>query len=317
MNAGDHGSVVGIESVTVRYGRNVALRDVSLRVAPGEVYALLGRNGSGKSSLVRCLLGHQKPARGRTRLFGRDSWKRRKELMLRIGVVPEEPDAPPALTARQLARFCSRLYPRWDADGFRARLDRFDVPLGIPFGRLSKGQKGQVMLALALAPGPELLVLDDPTLGLDAVARKTVFGELIGELADRGITIFLTSHDLQGIERVAARIGLLRGGELVVDEGLELLKARCRRLVWRGRATPASRADRSSPPGSEIVAAMAPLAVETVGARPSWEGVVTRYSEAGFERLRAASEVEYAETSPLSLEEIVIALTQNGSGGEP
>jgi ABC-2 type transport system ATP-binding protein len=105
------------------------------------------------------------------------------------------------------------------------RLERLQVPLRTPFRQLSKGQKGAVMLALALGHDPELLVLDDPTLGLDVVARRLVFGELIGELADRGTTVLVTTHDLAGVEGIADRVGILRGGRLVLAGALEALKA--------------------------------------------------------------------------------------------
>ena len=103
--------------------------------------------------------------------------------------------------------------------------DRFDVPVDRPFGRLSKGQKGAVMLALALGHSPELLVLDDPTLGLDVVARDAVFGEVIGDLADRGTSVFVTTHDLRAIEGIADHVAILQGGRLVLSGSLEALKA--------------------------------------------------------------------------------------------
>jgi ABC-type multidrug transport system ATPase subunit len=189
------------------------------------VYALLGRNGVGKSSLLRCLLGQQRASTGVARLFGRDSWRSRQSLMERVGYVPEEPDAPPELNARELALFCGRLNVRWDQPAVLARLERFQVPLATAFRSLSKGQKGAVMLALALGHDPELLLLDDPTLGLDVVARRAVFGELIGELADRSTTVLLTTHDLAGVEGVADRVGILHGSRLVLDGELEALKA--------------------------------------------------------------------------------------------
>lgn len=222
--------LVAVEALSVRYGRRLVLDRVSLGVPEGAVYVLLGRNGAGKSSLVRCLLGEQRPQSGGARLLGGDAWRERAVLLREVGVVPEEPDAPPAMSPRQLARFCSALYPRWDGAGFEARLERFGVPLGLAFGQLSKGQKGQVTLSLALAGSPRLLILDDPTLGLDPVARRAVFDELIGDLADRGTTIFLTSHDLAGVEGIADRVGILRDGRLLVDEEMDALKQRFRRL---------------------------------------------------------------------------------------
>jgi len=217
---------VVVEHLGVRYGSHVALDDVSLRVPRGAVYALLGRNGAGKSSLVRCLLGQQKPNTGRASLLGLDAWSERASAMARTGVVPEDPDAPPGMTVPRIAAFCARLYRSWDVPGVEARLERFDVPRDVPFGRLSKGQKGLVSLALALGHAPELLILDDPTLGLDAVARKALFEELVGDLADRGTSVLLTTHDLAGVEGIADRVGILREGRLVVDEEMETLKQR-------------------------------------------------------------------------------------------
>jgi len=284
-------SSIALEDLTVRYGQRLALDRVSLGVPEGSVYALLGRNGAGKSSLVRCLLGEQKPSAGRALLLGRDVWRERAAILSEVGVVPEEPDAPPAMTARQLSRFCSRLYPRWDAAGVEARLKRFGVPGDTPFGKLSKGQKGQVLMALALAPSPRLLVLDDPTLGLDAVARKAVFEELIGDLADRGTTVLITTHDLAGVERIADRVGILREGRLVLDEEMEALKSRFRRVSF-----PRSR--------EAAVGRLTPLAPVAVASR-GWEvdAVVSRYAE---EHLPVE---DGPEVSSLTLEEIFIALT--------
>ena len=223
---------VACRQVGVRYGRTQAVEEATFQVEPGQVYALLGRNGSGKTSLVRCLLGHQRPTAGRVELFGQDVWSSRQALMHRVGVVAEEPDAPPLMTTRQLVRFCGGLYPTWDQVGVDQRLQRFRIPMDLPFGRLSRGQKGQVALALALGPKPALLVLDDPTLGLDAVARREVYDELLGELAERGTTVFITTHDLAGIEGLADRIGILHQGRLLVDASLEDLKARHRKVSW-------------------------------------------------------------------------------------
>lgn len=282
---------IALERLTVRYGQRLALDQVTLDVPEGSVYALLGRNGAGKSSLVRCLLGEQQPSAGQALLLGRDAWRERAAALVEVGVVPEDPDAPPAMTPRQISRFCSRLYPRWDAAGVEARLERFGVPPDTPFGKLSKGQKGQVAMALALASSPRVLVLDDPTLGLDAVARKAVFEELIGELADRGTTVFITTHDLAGVERIADRVGILRAGKLVLDEEMEAVKHRFRRISFpRSRQEAVTR-----------LAALAPVAVASRG----WEveAVISNYEE---ENLPLADD---PEVTSLTLEEIFIALT--------
>jgi ABC-type multidrug transport system ATPase subunit len=327
---------IAAEELSVHYGRRTALDRVSLAVEPGEVYALLGLNGAGKSSLVRCLLGSQRPAAGRARLLGRDAWRERAAVLAEVGVVPEEPDAPRAMTAAQLSRFCSSLYPRWDAEGVAERLRRCGVPLDLPFGRLSKGQKGQVNLALALGHAPRLLLLDDPTLGLDPLARRAVFEELIGDLADRGTTVFLTTHDLAAVEGIADRIGVLHDGRLLLDEELELLKRRFRRLRFpgvqaeageaagraaaaggpAGRATVPLASTTSAAPLAEI-AGLAPLAVT---ARP-WgvEAVVSNFDEVHFATDGPGGTGAHGrarpEVSALSIEEIFVAVVGHAQGG--
>jgi ABC-2 type transport system ATP-binding protein len=220
-----------VNGVAAGYGRHRVLEDVSLSMEPGQVFALLGRNGTGKSTLVRCLLGVQPVERGTLRVLGEDPWAARQRLLARVGVVPEVPDVPPELRTRQVLRFCASLYSSWDADGVGARLDRSGVPLDRRFEQLSRGQKSALMLALATGHAPDLLILDDPTLGLDPVARNEVFEELIGELADRGTSVFMTTHDLRGIEGIADRVAILREGRLAVNEELESLKGRWARSL--------------------------------------------------------------------------------------
>jgi ABC-2 type transport system ATP-binding protein len=197
------GPALEMDGLTVSYGRTHVVEGLTLAVPRGSVFALLGRNGAGKSSLLRVLLGQRPPAKGRVRLLGEDPWTRRTSLMARVGVVPEEPDAPPEMTPLALSAFCGRLHARWDAPAVAERFRRFEVPTDREFGRLSKGQKGAVMLALALGHAPEV----------------------IGDLADRGTTVFVTTHDLQAIEGIAEHVAILHGGRLALSGRLEALKA--------------------------------------------------------------------------------------------
>ena len=295
MNQAANGVVVSLEHVSVRYGRTSVVEDVSLQVARGSVFALLGRNGTGKSSLVRCMLGQQRVAKGQACLFGRRAWDTRTAAMRLIGVVPEEPDAPPAMSARQLVSMCRAFYPRWDDAAVDARLARSRVPRDVAFGKLSKGQKGAVMLALALGHTPELLILDDPTLGLDPVARKELYDELIGELAERHVTVFITSHDLEGIERFADRVAILKERSLLIDEPLEDLKARFRRIRVTG---PAGRATDWQPFHTHA------------RAERDWgsEAIVTDYSDEALAAFQARLGATDLEVASLSLEEIFVAL---------
>jgi ABC-2 type transport system ATP-binding protein len=281
-------------NVTVRYGRKTAVDAVTLSVASGSVYALLGRNGSGKSSLVRCLLGELRPQTGHVALFGEDVWRHRTQLMERVGVVPEEPDAPPESRVRDLAWFSSRLYSRWQQSAFDRRVKRFGIAPSARFGELSKGQKKQVALALALAAAPDLLILDDPTLGLDVVARKSLFEEVLGDMADRGITVLITTHDLASVESIADRAGILQHGRLVLDEEVETLRGRFRRIRFASQP---------------MVLAQANLVTATVRQWGSGtEAVISNYDEVAFARLRSESQMPVADVAPMSLEEIFIAV---------
>lgn len=291
---------VNAANVTVRYGRKTAVEDVSIAVAPGSVYALLGRNGSGKSSLVRCLLGQLQPQSGHVELFGEDVWKHRTRLMERVGVVPEDPDAPPESRVRDLGWFSSKLYSRWDQGSFERRIERFGIMRKARFGDLSKGQKKQVSLALALATSPEILILDDPTLGLDVVARKSLFEEVLGDMADRGITVLITTHDLSSVESIADRTGILQDGRLVLDEEVETLKGRFRRIRFASQP---------------MALAQANLVAATVR---QWgtgtEAVISNYDDVAFARLRSESKMPVADVTPLTLEEIFIAVAGEHPG---
>lgn len=298
-------SVIQLDRVSVRYGKATAVDDISLSVTAGSVYALLGRNGAGKTSVVRCLLGQQKPTRGTVTVFGRSVWTDRARLMSRVGVVPEDPDAPPEMTTAEIVRFCARLYPKWDSAGVAKRLRRFEVAQNLPYGRLSKGQKRQVLLAIVLAGSPELLLLDDPTLGLDVVARKELFEELVTDLAERGTTVVVTTHDLPGIEAIADRVAILKGGKLVLDEDLETLKWRFRRLRYASAPMPAESVELNQ--------------LQTTSVR-QWgsgvEAVVSNYDDVLLERFRSASGARNVEVSPMSLEEIFIAVAGEPKGAE-
>ena len=285
-------SVIRVDSLTVRYGRNIAVDSASLDIPQGSVYALLGRNGAGKSSLVRCVVGQQKPQSGRVDLFGEDVWTHREKLMERVGVVPEESDAPPEMNVGDVVAFCAALYSRWNEAAVRERLKRFALRPDMKFGTLSKGQKKQVMLAIALAIGPDLLILDDPTLGLDVVARKSLFDEVISDLADRGTTVMITTHDLAGVESLADRVGILKDGRVVLDEQMETLKSRFRRI--RFASAPVALAS-----GNLLAARVTQWGSGT-------EAVVSNFDDVAFERFRNTANV--AEVAPMSLEEIFIAV---------
>lgn len=291
---------IRFEGLSAGYGATRVLEEVSLAVEPGAVYALLGRNGTGKTTAVRCLLGLARPTAGRALLFGHDAWSDRAGAMERVGVVAEEPDAPPTMSAEALARFSAHLYPRFDRRGFDERLRRLGLPARTPFGRLSKGQKAQLALALAVCANVEVLILDDPSLGLDAVARRELYAEVVGQIADRGTTTLITTHDLAGIEGIASHVGILRDGRLVVNDDLETVKATFRH-VRLGRGAQIAGPD------------LAPFRTMNVkiGAF-GVEAILGRYHEERFESWRRSAGLD-ADVAAMSLEEIFAAVAAEGA----
>lgn len=289
----ENGCIIEATSLTIRYGRTMAVDDLSMRVERGSVYALLGRNGAGKSSLVRVLLGFQPAQKGRARVLGLDSWKKRARIMERVGYVPESPDAPPRATTDELVRFCARIEKNWDDKACRDRIARAHIPVKQQFGKLSKGQQRLVSLALALGSNPDLLILDDPTLGLDVVASRTLFEEVISELADRGVTVFLTTHDLAGVERIATHVGVMKDARLIVGEPIESLKARFRRIRSANREI-----GEKLPAGLKLVSRRAAV----VGTEVVVEADGTLF-DAGMSGIGRQVEIE-----PMSLADIFVSL---------
>lgn len=296
--------VASVNDLTIQFGQLKAVNEVSFEVASGEVYALLGRNGAGKSSIVRCLLGQLKATSGTTRLCGEDVWKSRARLMERVAIVPETADIPPEANANQVAALYRKLYPSWQNRQLEDRLARFTINRTAAFSSLSKGQKKQLSLALALATQPEVLVLDDPTLGLDVVARRELYEELIGELADRGTTVLLTTHDLQGVEGIANRVGILEQGRLLLDEPLEALKHRFRRVRFQHGA------DRAA--ADEALSELGPVHLQDFG--ELCEALVESFDPAAVDRLSLKVADQQVATDPVSLEEIFIALCGEDKG---
>lgn len=280
--------VAEFNDVSVRYGPTNVLEGVSFSVPRGTVFSILGRNGAGKSSLLRCLLGLQIPSRGRLSLLGQDPKAAQRPLMRRTGVVPEEPDAPPHLTGQQIIALCGSFYEDWDGMSVETQLQRMRVPTHVPFDSLSRGQRTAMMLALALGHRPELLILDDPTLGLDAVARRTVIDEVITALATRGISVIVATHDLATVERFSEHVVILGRRRLLLCEEMDSLKHRFRRLRGPGGATFEGFAT-----------------VRQIDHPWGREAIVSDFSDSKFESWRAAQ--EGVEALSLSLEEIFLA----------
>jgi ABC-2 type transport system ATP-binding protein len=217
--------------LTKYYSRRAVVNSLNLRVPTGSVYGLLGRNGSGKSTTIKMLLGFVRPDRGSATLLGEDIATISQATRARIAYIAEGHPFLKWMTVAEAIRFTRAFYPRWNADLVDQILDHFALPKRAKIRRLSNGQRAQVSLALAVAPDPELLVLDDPTLGLDTVVRRDFLESLIQIIQREGRTILICSHILADVERVADRIGILVDGVLRVDCPTDYFKQSLRKIV--------------------------------------------------------------------------------------
>lgn len=227
-------NAIEIERLHYRVGKAFEIRQLDLHVPTGSIYGFLGPNGSGKTTTIRLILGLLRPLSGRITVLGDPMPAEHARILARVGYVPEQPHLDPTLTVRELIDFQAAFYPRWD----RARADeligRFELDDTRLFGRLSKGQKAKLMILLALAQCGDLLVLDEPTDGLDPVVRRDILSALITYVSERGATIFISSHLVHELERVCDWVAVMDDGRLVTEAPMERLKLGTKRLVVIG-----------------------------------------------------------------------------------
>ena len=219
------------ERLTKYYGTRAVVDGLNLAVPKGCVYGFLGRNGAGKSTAIKMLTGMVHPDRGTARVLGEDSLALRPETRARIAYLAEGHPLYNWMTVGEAVRFTRAFYSRWNERLLERILDHFGLSHKTKLRRLSNGQRAQVSLALAIAPDPELLILDDPTLGLDTVVRRDFLESMIQIIQGQGRTILFSSHILADVERVADRVGILVDGVLRVDCPTDVFKESIREVV--------------------------------------------------------------------------------------
>jgi ABC-2 type transport system ATP-binding protein len=226
------------QRLTKYYGRRAVVHALDLRVPRGSVYGFLGRNGAGKSTTIKMLTGMVHPDYGKAFLLGEDVARLAPATRSRIAYLAEGHPLYRWMTVDEMARFARAFYPTWNDALLAQILDHFRLPRRGKIRRLSNGQRAQLSLALAVAPDPELLILDDPTLGLDTVVRREFLESLIQVIQRQGRTILFSSHILGDVERVADRIGILVDGVLRVDCPTDVFKESVRKIVLEFNRTP-------------------------------------------------------------------------------
>jgi ABC-2 type transport system ATP-binding protein len=236
---------IEIKDLVVRYGGVPAVDGLNLTVPRGVVFGFLGPNGAGKTTTIKALLGLRRPDAGSARILGYDVVRESLEVRARVGFVSEVNSLYDFMTIPQISAFFRETARTWDS----SIVDRFSGGFGLPrdkkIGQFSRGMKSQLALALALGGNPEVLILDEPTAGLDPLARREVLNTLVSEIAAAGKTVFFSSHILAEVEAVADWVGILYAGKLIVSAELDQLKLQHQVL----RLTYAK-----APPANEIAA---------------------------------------------------------------
>ena len=294
--------IIETEALTKRYGSTRGIDDVSMCVEPGEVYGFLGPNGAGKTTTIRTLLDLLHPTSGSASLFGLDSRRASRQIRARLGNLPGDFACDPRLTGREFLQFCAEA--RGTGTGASSVLaQRFEADLDRRIGDLSRGNRQKIGLIQALFHDPELLVLDEPTTGLDPLMQEE-FLAVIAEYRDRGGTVFLSSHDLEEVERVCDTVAIIREGRLAAIERVAELRGRAYHHVAIDFEAPVPREEFERIPGvSEL---------EVDGTRVSFK--VTGALDPVVKAAAAHTVIDMELTEP-TLEEIF--LTFYGRGVAP
>lgn len=227
-------NAIQIERLHYRVGKAFEIKDLDLHVPAGSIYGFLGPNGSGKTTTIRLILGLLRPIAGRITVLGDPMPEQHARVLGRVGYVPEQPHLDATLTVRELIDFQAAFYTRWDHPRAAELVDRFELDGGRLFGQLSKGQKAKLMILLALAQSGDLLVLDEPTDGLDPVVRRDILSALITYVSERGATVFISSHLVHELERVCDWVAVMDNGHLIIESPMERFKHGTKRLVVIG-----------------------------------------------------------------------------------
>src|SRR5947207_4472343 len=286
-------NVVEIKNVTRQFGAKRALDNVSLAIPRGVVFGLVGANGAGKATLIKHVRGRLKAQAGSVRVFGLDPVKEPVNVLSRVGYLAEEGDLPGWMRVDELMRYTRAFYSTWDEAYAQELRRQFDLDPAAKVKTLSKGQKARAGLLVALAYRPELLLLDEPSSGLDPIVRRDILGAIVRTIADEGRTVLFSSHLLDEVERISDRVAMLKDGRILFTGELDEIKQTHHRMTLRFDN------ERRQPPALDGVL--------------SWEGRGCEWTAVASGRLDAltlaASAVgaEVVAQRLLSLDEIFIA----------
>ncbi|MGA2218761.1 MAG: ABC transporter ATP-binding protein [Terracidiphilus sp.] len=283
-------------------GATRAVDGLSISVPEGSIYGLLGRNSAGKTTTIRMLMGLARPTSGSSRIFGLDPTRERERvaMMSLVGYVPEDKTLL-GLTARTLFELNRCFYPEtWSDDLARKAVERLELPIDTPFLKLSMGNKTKSALITAIAQRSRLLILDEPTAGLDPVALDALLRLLVEDCTSDGRTILVSSHQLAEIEQISDHIGILDRGTLLLEDRLDQVLSSFRRVTATGAALP-----KSGP------------AILSVRSDRNTTQYVLRGDHGSFIAALESNGATIADSVPLSLNEIFLELCRGEKAQEP
>jgi ABC-2 type transport system ATP-binding protein len=293
MNTPAAPNAVEITGLSRRFGTKLALDQVSLKVKAGRVFGLVGANGAGKTTLIKHLLGRFKPESGSVRVFGFDPVIDPVAVLGRIGYLSENRDLPGWMRVDELLRYTEAFYPKWDIAYAEELRRQFGLEPHAKIKTLSRGENAKAGLLITLAYRPQLLLLDEPSSGLDPVVRRDILEAIIRTVADEGRTVFFSSHLLEEVDRVADDLAIMFDGRVVLAGALDDVKESHRRLVLRF--------DSPQPSAPKVSGVLS-----ITGSGQEWTAICNgKRDEAVAAASRAGGRV-VAEDSP-SLDEIFVA----------
>ena len=276
------------------YASLLAVDGLDMHVPKGAVYGFLGRNGAGKTTAIRLFMGLLRPTSGSATALGMPCLTDRLSIAQRVGYVGERKMLFESMTGNDLVKFNRSYFPKW-SDALATRYaQRMEIPMDRKFKKLSLGNRTKLCLLLAMAQGAELLILDEPTSGLDPVVTDELLRLLIEGFANEGRTIFLSSHHLSEVERIADWVGIIEGGKLRLEAKLDDIRAEYRRIVVSGQGLPTARSGQ---------------VLSVVADGTNYEYVVTQNAEEFAAGLRNQGATVLAVT-PLNLGEIFLQLVR-------
>lgn len=291
------------ENLNKSFGAQVAVSELNLKIQPGAVYGFLGRNGAGKTTTMRMLLGLVRPTKGSARVLGLDpaSELDLMRILDRVAFVPQRKQLYPWATPAELVRMNRGFFPRWSEKMARGLAQRLEIPMKTIFKKLSIGNQSKVALLLALAQEAEVLILDEPTAGLDPVMVDEILRTLVEDHISRGRTIFVSSHHLGEVEQVCDWVGILEEGRLLLESRLEDIRQDFRLVIASGEGLPVA-------PSPNVISATS-------------DGRFRRYVLAR-EAERFAAELQgqganILEISPLGLRELFLHLVRKEDSCTP